>query len=178
MVLVGLMGAGKTTIGTRLAALLGRGFMDGDALLEAATGRTAAALRNEEGIDALHRAESRVLLGALESDTATVIAAAAAVVDDPACRAALRAPGVAVIWLRAEPAVLGQRLAGSGGEVTHRPACGEDPVAFLAAQARRRASRFAACRPRVIVDTGRLDPAAATERIIAALGGVSGGPTR
>ena len=153
--------------------------MDGDALLEAATGRTAAALRDEEGVDALHRAESRVLLEALESDAATVIAAAAAVVDDPACRAALRAPGVAVIWLRAEPAVLGRRFeAGSGGDGAHRPAYGEDPAAFLAAQARRRASRFAACRPLVIVDTGRLDPAAATERIIAALGGVSGRPTR
>jgi shikimate kinase len=171
VVVVGLMGTGKTTVGARVAARLGLDFVDGDARLEESTGRTAAQLRDEAGADALHRAESAVLLDALASDVPSVIAAAAAVVDDPACRAALRAPGVAVAWLRADPAVLGRRFeAGLRGAGAYRPAYGDDPVAFLAAQARLRGARFAACRPLVVVDTGRLAPGPAAERIVAALG--------
>jgi len=170
LVLVGLMGAGKTTVGMLVAARLGLPFRDGDAMLEAATGRTAAAIRDAEGADELHRAEYRVLQEALGSEAASVIGAAAAVVDDPACRAALRAPGVAVAWLRADPAVLGHRFAAAAdGEGAHRPAYGEDPTAFLGAHARRRAARFAACRPLVVVDTGRLSSAEVVERIVAAL---------
>jgi shikimate kinase len=179
VVLVGLMGSGKTTVGAIVARRLGLPFRDGDALLRAVTGHTAAALRDREGSEALHRAEARVLREALASNAPAVIAAAAAVVDDPACRAALRAPGVAVAWLRADPAVLGCRFeAGSPGDGAHRPVYGEDPRAFLAAQARRRASCFAACRPLIVVDTGALDPDAAAGRIEAALGTALGGAAR
>lgn len=175
LVLVGLMGTGKTTIGARLAARLGLAFVDGDRRLERATGRTAAELRDEHGVGALHLAESAALRDALASDLPSVVAAAAAVVDDPACRAALRSPGVAVAWLRADPAVLGQRFeAGAGGAGAHRPAYGAHAERFLAAQGRRRAARFAACRPFVVVDTGRLDPTAAVERIVVALAALKG----
>jgi shikimate kinase len=153
-----------------VAARLGLAFVDGDRSLERATGRTAAELRDEQGVEALHRAESETLRDALASDVPSVIAAAAAVVDDPACRAALRSPGVAVAWLRADPAVLGRRFeAGAGGTGAHRPAYGTHAEQFLAAQGRLRAARFAACRPFVVVDTGRLDPPAAEERIVVAL---------
>lgn len=57
VVLVGLMGSGKTTVGAMVADRLGLPFCDGDALLEAATGRTAVALRDVAGEAALHRAE-------------------------------------------------------------------------------------------------------------------------
>jgi shikimate kinase len=179
VVLVGLMGSGKTTVGAVLARRLGLPFSDGDALLEVATGHSAAALRDREGAAALHLAEARVLRDALASSAPAVIAAAAAVVDDPACRAALRAPGVAVAWLRADPAVLGRRFeAGVGGGGAHRPAYGEDPHAFLAAQARRRAARFAACRPLVVIDTGVLGPEEAAQRIEIAVGTARPGGAR
>jgi shikimate kinase len=169
------MGTGKTTVGARLAARLGLAFVDGDRLLERATGRTAAELRGERGVEALHLAEARALRDALASDVPSVVAAAAAVVDDPACRAALRCPGVAVAWLRADPAVLGRRFeAGAGGAGAHRPAYGADAERFLAAQGRLRGTRFAACRPFVVVDTGRLDPTAAVERIVVALAALEG----
>ncbi len=171
VVLVGLMGSGKTTIGTLVAATLGIPFRDGDSLLEAATGQTAAQLRDALGADELHRAEARLLCEALAAGQPSVIAAAAAVVDDPACRRAVRASGVAVAWLRADPAVLGRRFeASAGGAGAHRPVYGAEAEAFLSAQARRRAARFAACRPLIVVDTARLDPAGAAERIVAALG--------
>jgi shikimate kinase len=170
LVLVGLMGAGKTTVGMLVAARLGLPFRDGDAMLEAATGRTAAAIRDADGAEALHREERRVLAEALAAAEPSVIAAAAAVVDDPPSRAALRARGVAVAWLRADAAVLGRRFAAAaGGEGAYRPAYGEDPTAFLGAQARRRAARFAACRPLVVLDTRQLDAETAAERIVAAV---------
>jgi hypothetical protein len=76
-----------------------------------------------------------------------------------------------VAWLRADPAVLGRRFeAGAGGAGAHRPAYGAEAESFLSAQGRRRAARFVACRPFVVVDTGRLDPEAAVERIVVALG--------
>ena len=176
VVLVGLMGSGKTTVGAIVARRLRLRFRDGDTLLEAETGRSAAAIRDRDGAEALHRAEARILLEALGSDTPSVIAAAAAVVDDPACRAALRAPGVAVAWLRADPAVLGRRFeVPTSGGVSHRPAYGDRPALFLAAQARRRAARFAACRPVVVVDTGAVDPEEAARQIEAALGTATGG---
>jgi shikimate kinase len=171
VVLVGLMGSGKTTVGTIVARRLGLPFRDNDALLVAATGTAAATLRDRDGAEALHHAEARVLRDALASSIPTVIAAAAAVVDDRACRAALRDPGVAVAWLRADPSILGRRFeADAGGTGAYRPAYGNDAGAFLAAQGHRRAARFAACRPVVVVDTGALGPDEAAERIVAAVG--------
>ena len=172
VVLIGLMGTGKTTIGVLVARRLSLRLLDGDALLAAWVGVEAVTMRDTAGEDALHRAESRILLEALAGQDPSVIAPAASVVDDPACRAALRAPGIAVAWLRADPAVLGQRFAAGlapGGSGGYRPAYGEDPAAFLAAEARRRGVRFAACRPLVVVDTGRLDPGEAADRIVEAL---------
>jgi shikimate kinase len=172
LVLIGLMGAGKTTVGALVARRLGLPLVDGDALLAAWQGVPATTVHDRAGVDALHHAEARVLLDALRGSAPAVIAPAASVVDDAACRAALRSPGVAVAWLRADPAVLGHRFAAgaaAGATGSHRPAYGGDPAAFLAAQARRRGRRFAACRPRVVVDTGRLGPEEAADRIVAAL---------
>ena len=61
VVLVGLMGAGKTTVGVPLARALGRPYRDNDSELERRTGRTAHDLAAAEGMDGLHRAESETL---------------------------------------------------------------------------------------------------------------------
>ncbi len=62
VVLVGLMGAGKTTVGERLARDLGVPFVDGDAALRGATGRDAATIAAADGVPALVALEARVLL--------------------------------------------------------------------------------------------------------------------
>ena len=166
IVLVGLMGAGKTTAGRLVAEWLGWPFLDTDAVLEERHGRTAREIGAESGTVDLHAREARHLLDALAGPAGVVVAAAASVVDEPACRRALRRPGVLVALLRADPEVLARRFAAQA----HRPRYGPDAVAFLAAQGAHRRRRFAAVRPVVTIDTGRLDAGATADRVLAAVG--------
>lgn len=156
IVLVGLMGSGKTTVGAALAGALGRPHRDSDADLGRMTGRTAREIAGEDGIDRLHELELGVFLDALESQTPSVISAAASVIDHPAGRDALRGPDVHVVWLRARPEVLARRAGGGAtararrGGSGHRPDRG--PASGLAA---RRDPLYAAVADRTIDVEGR-----------------------
>jgi shikimate kinase len=108
LVLVGLMGSGKSTIGKPLAARLGLPYVDNDLALEQRMGENARELQAEHGADGLHRAEAGVLRDALGATAACVIAAAAAAVLEPGVRAALA--GHPVVYLRAAPEVLAARV--------------------------------------------------------------------
>lgn len=130
--LVGLMGSGKTTIGTPLAQLLGWNYRDNDRELFARFGATAAGLTARHGLDAAHAAEAAVLLDLLGEGDRAVITAAASTVESAACRRALRDQAF-VVWLRADPDVLAARASiGSGRPWEH------DVGAQLRAQAKRR----------------------------------------
>jgi shikimate kinase len=154
IVITGLMGSGKTTVGSRLAARLGWAWRDSDADIEAASGLTVHQLGDREGIDAMHAREAADLLDALRAPDRNVISAAASVIDDRACRAAIIEPGVAVIWLHAELALLAKRFRSADD---HRPVFGARPEAFLAEQAARREPLLADIRAHVI-DVDRLTP--------------------
>ena len=131
IVLVGLMGSGKTTVGAALAEALHVPLRDSDADIERETGMTGRQHAARDGIDALHALEGRHLLEALGRPGTTVISAAASTLDDPACRAALREPQHLVVWLDASPAALATRLEPDD----HRPAIGPDVAEVLARQA-------------------------------------------
>lgn len=130
VVVVGTMGAGKTTVGQLLAHRLDRPFVDSDERITEARSATAAEFAAEEGIDAVHRLEAAVLLEALDEAAPSIVAAAASVVTDGSARARLRRDDVTVVWLRGRPETLAARV--EPGD--HRPllATGEDPEAVLA----------------------------------------------
>jgi shikimate kinase len=109
VVLLGMMGAGKTRTGVALAARLGWSLHDSDAELEARTGTTGAVIAAEQGVAALHELEARILLDALEPKDPLVVCAAASVIEDHRCRAAI-ASSTLVVWLDAPIDVLVRRM--------------------------------------------------------------------
>ena len=138
IVVVGLMGSGKTTLGRSVAQRLGRPFVDSDAAIEAAGGRTAREIADTDGIDALHRLEADGLIRALSAEMPSVVAAAASTIDAPECRRRLGGPDVGVVWLRGSPEALASRASAGG----HRPLLEDHAVKVLAAQAAHREPFF------------------------------------
>lgn len=126
IVLVGMMGAGKTTIGRRLARELGRPFFDSDQQIQSRTGRTVREIFEVDGEDAFRIIESDVLTEALGATAPSVVAAAGGTVLREVNRTRMRDAGT-VVWLRADPSVLAERVR-SGG---HRPLLAADPAQAL-----------------------------------------------
>ena len=164
VVLVGLMGTGKTTVGRGLAEALGLPFSDSDAAIERERGSTVKELADEIGVEEMHELEARHLLRTLDAPGPSVIAAAASTIDDAACRAALVAPGVTTIWLKANPAVLARRF----DRQRHRPRFGRSPRDLLAEQATERDALFRSLHP-IEIETGERSQAEVVELALAAL---------
>ena len=143
LVLVGLMGTGKSTVGRIVGERLGWPVRDSDPEIEASTGRTVKELREEIGVARMHGLEAARLIDALAEPGPLVVCAAASVIDSEDCRAALRGAGVAVVWLTASPSVSAARFR-SG---VHRPWYGSDPETFLADQAKTRYPHFRSVDP-------------------------------
>ncbi|HEX4529810.1 MAG TPA: shikimate kinase [Acidimicrobiia bacterium] len=109
LVLIGLMGAGKTTVGERCAELLHRPFLDTDQLVEANTRMGVADIFRHHGEQQFRVLERDAVADACASPEPLVIACGGGAVLDPENRRRLRACGL-VVWLRASPAVLGTRV--------------------------------------------------------------------
>ena len=127
------MGAGKTTVGRRLAERLGWAYLDSDAQVVATTGRTVPELFAEKGEAAFRAVESRVLAAALTGDEPVVVSAAGGVVLSEANRTLLARSGT-VVWLRADPSLLARRV----GKGEGRPLLDDDPAAVLSRLERER----------------------------------------
>jgi len=117
VVLVGLMGSGKTTVGRRLAAHLQRDFVDADAALEQITDRTIAEIFELDGEARFRDLEEDTFEELLEHHEPTVIASGGGIVLRSANRARLLRPEVTVVFLDAGPAFLASRVEGK----PHRP---------------------------------------------------------
>ena len=127
LVLVGLMAAGKTTVGRVVADRLGWPLVDSDEVIERATGRTVREIFRSDGEEAFRVLETAALKDALAAPVPTVIAAAGGVVLRTENREALKGADARVVWLRADPGVLAHRV-GSGA---HRPLLDDDPLGTL-----------------------------------------------
>src|SRR5574341_500072 len=127
LVLVGLPGAGKTTIGRAAAALAGLPFLDFDEEIERRTGLTPSKLFRQRGEPAF-RAEELALSRELLGRHTIVVSAGGGWITQPAAREALRHQAV-LLYLKVSPAVAAMRL---GAEAIKRPLLAEEePEAAL-----------------------------------------------
>ena len=127
IVLVGMMGAGKSSVGRLLASRLGRPLFDSDQMIEARTGSTVRELWLEVGEPAYRKLETEVLSEALASEEPCVVAAAGGVVLSAENRRRLVESSAHVVWLVADVEVLLERVRNGG----HRPLLDDDPEATL-----------------------------------------------
>jgi shikimate kinase len=128
VVLVGLMASGKTTVGRKVARLIGRRFVDADVELEVRTGRSVSDWFAAEGEPGFRAAEAELLDALLREADPPVIGAGGGVVVTEANRHRLAQPDVAVVYLHGDPAFLASRVQAK----PHRPLLeGADPVEVL-----------------------------------------------
>jgi shikimate kinase len=106
--LVGMMGAGKSSIGRRLALRLGIPFVDADVEIEKAAGMTINDIFAVRGEAEFRAGEARVILRLLESGP-QVLATGGGAFTNPDTRTAIGAKGIS-IWLKAEFDVLMKRI--------------------------------------------------------------------
>ena len=164
LVLVGLMGVGKTTVGMRLAERLGWPLLDSDAEVEARTGRTVREIFETDGEPAYRVLEADALRDALDAPGHSVVAAAGGVVLAAANRRLLERPNLSVVWLRADPATLVARAA-SGD---HRPLLASDPAGVLAKMAVDREPLYREVAD-VVVEVDGLSPDQVADAVLAAV---------
>lgn len=161
VILVGLMGAGKTTVGERLAARLDRPFVDTDELLVATAGRTVPELFADVGESGFRALERTAVADACSSPQPLVIACGGGAVLDPENRRTMSGAGV-VVWLRATPQHLAERVGDDDG----RPLlAGPGALDTLERLAQVRAPSYEAASD-VVVDTDGLAPDAVAERVL------------
>ena len=108
IVLVGMMGSGKSSIGRRLAARLAIPFIDADGEIEAAAGMSIPEIFDRHGEPYFRAGEARVIARLLERSP-QVLATGGGAFMNPETRATIRAKGISV-WLRADLEVLMKRI--------------------------------------------------------------------
>jgi shikimate kinase len=162
LVLIGLMGAGKTTVGLECASRLERAFVDTDDLVTSLANMSIEAIFADAGEPVFRQLEHDVVTDVCASPMPLVIACGGGTVVDPDSRRALRAAGV-VIWLRAPTATLLSRV----GDDPKRPLLRDDPEGALERLGRLRELTYEAA-AHASVDTGDLDVAGVAAAVLAA----------
>lgn len=162
IVLVGLMGAGKSAIGRRLAGRLGLPFVDADREIELAAGCTIDEIFERFGEPAFRDGERRVILRLL-GEPVHVLATGGGAFIDPEIRAAVKARGLSV-WLKADIELLVRRVS----RRSDRPLLKrEDPRVVLERLMAVRHPIYAEAD--ITVESADGPPEAMVERVIAAL---------
>jgi shikimate kinase len=161
--LVGLMGAGKTTIGRRLAERLKLPFRDADAEIELAAARSVSEIFQDLGENEFRSGEHRVIARLL-SDAPHVLATGGGAYLHADTRALMRERAVTV-WLKADLEVLARRVSRRDTRPLLR---GKDPLQVLRAQAEARYPFYA--QADVTVELGDASQQAAVDKVLTAVG--------
>ena len=127
IVLIGMMGVGKSSAGRRLAERLGLSFVDLDRRIERSSGRTIREIFETDGEQEFRNLEEEALRVVLGDPEPMLIAAGGGIVVRPANRRLLEGADD-VVWLRADPAILARRVR-AGRD--HRPLVDGDSVERL-----------------------------------------------
>ena len=160
--MVGLMGAGKSSIGRRLATRLNLPFVDADTDIEAAAGCTIAEFFERHGEAEFRDGERRVIARLLE-DEPKVLATGGGAFMDAETRAAIAQAGISV-WLRADLDTLVRRTA----RRTDRPLLNNgDPTNTLESLMETRHPVYA--QADIVVDSNDGPPDETVERVVEAL---------
>jgi shikimate kinase len=169
IVLVGLMGAGKSCIGRRLAARLGIAFVDADAEIEQAAGCSIAEIFEKYGEPYFRDGERRVMTRLLHG-TPSILAAGGGAFLDPETRGLIRDTAISV-WLKADLDTLSQRTKGR----SHRPLLnGRDPRDVLAKLIDARYPVYAEAD--ITVESGNDNPTVTCGRVLSAVEAFVGAP--
>ena len=162
IVLVGLPGAGKTTVGAMVAERLGREFMDFDRVIERRHGDTIASIFAQFGETKFRALERELTAEVVERAKPSVLAPGGGWITIPEGVALLRPHGV-LVYLRASPKTVLARL---GTSAATRPLLAgvASPLATLERLLAEREPRYAEADH--VIDTDRLDPGRVAELVV------------
>ncbi len=164
VLLMGMMGTGKSSVGRELSRRTGWRYVDNDELVEIAAGIPTRDVLRQRGEPGLREAESGALRIGLRLERPVIASVAGGVVTVPEDVAALRESDAVVVWLTAPLEVLAERVRGTG-----RPwELDEDPLAKLTRLYEGREERYRELAD-IVVDTTRCSPEEAAAQIVEAL---------
>jgi len=163
VLLVGMMGAGKTTVGRAVAALTGWQYLDNDDLVERVAGRPAPDVLASADEPTLRQVEAQALDVVLATPPPLVASVAAGVVLDSEARQRMSEHAF-VVYLRASLTALTARV----GEGTGRPWFDDDPAATLARLYQGRESLYLEIAD-LVLDVDGVSPSDLAARIVAAV---------
>jgi shikimate kinase len=163
IILIGFRGSGKSTVGMKLAGLLGLGFVDTDEEIQRTCGKTISQIFSDEGEERFRELERTEVLKACKGRK-SVVAVGGGAVQNPELARAVRRAGI-VILLNAPAEVLHERISGDSKSSSRRPALTEagglDEVRNLLARRRPAYERTA----HIEIDTSGLKTSEVAEEI-------------